>query len=94
MIKIPFEELSADVLEALIEEFVSRDGTDLAEAAAKVAQVRRQLQSGAVMIVYDEASESANIVPKDYRPPAAREDKEAEAPRAVYDEEVPPDFWD
>ncbi|MDB5323539.1 MAG: hypothetical protein JWN40_5170 [Phycisphaerales bacterium] len=90
MIKIPFEELSAEVLEALIEEFVSRDGTDLAEAGAKIAQVRAQLRSGAVVIVYDEASESANIVSKDYRPPAASE--EEEAPRVVYDEEMPRDF--
>ena len=90
MIKIPVDELSADALEALIEEFVSRDGTDLAEAGAKIAQVRGQLRSGAVMIVYDEASESANIVPKDYRPPAARD--EEEAPRIVYDEESPRDF--
>jgi uncharacterized protein YheU (UPF0270 family) len=89
MIKIPFEELSADALEALIEEFVSRDGTDLAEAGAKTAQVRGQLRSGAVIIVFDEASETANIVPKDYRPPASDEE---EAPRVVYDEEVPRDF--
>jgi uncharacterized protein YheU (UPF0270 family) len=90
MIKIPIDELSPDALEALIEEFVSRDGTDLAEAGAKVAQVRGQLLSGAVIIVYDEASESANIVPKDYRPPAV--DEEEEGPRVVYDEEVPRDF--
>jgi uncharacterized protein len=91
MIRVPFHELSADALEALIEEFVSRDGTDLAEAGAKMAQVRGQLRSGAVIIVYDEASESANIVSKDYRPPPAS-DAEEEAPRIVYDEEVPRDF--
>jgi uncharacterized protein len=90
MIKIPLDELSADALEALIEEFVSRDGTDLAEAGAKIAQVRGQLRSGTVVIVYDEATESANIVPKDYRPPAASD--EEEVPRIVYDEEVPRDF--
>jgi len=65
MLQIPPDHLSADVLEALIEEFVSRDGTDQADAGAKIAQVRGQLRSGAVMIVYDEASESANIVSKD-----------------------------
>jgi uncharacterized protein YheU (UPF0270 family) len=90
MIKIPFEELSADALAALIEEFVSRDGTDLSEAGAKATQVRGQLRSGAVIIVYDEASESANIVPKDYRPPVVSD--EEEAPRIVYDAEGPRDF--
>ena len=90
MIKIPFQELSADALQALIEEFVSRDGTDLAEGAAKVTQVRAQLRSGAVIIVYDEASESANIVPKDYRPPQNAET--SEGPRIVYDEETSREF--
>jgi uncharacterized protein YheU (UPF0270 family) len=87
MLQIPMEKLSPDVLDALIEEFVSRDGTDLSEAHAKIAQVRKQLQSGAVVIVYDEAAESANIVPKDYRPPA-RPDRQDEGPRIVYDDEA------
>ena len=90
MIKIPYQELSADALEALIEEFVSRDGTDLAEAGTKIAQVRSQLRSGAVIIVYDEASESANIVAKDYRPPQNAET--SEGPRIVCDEETSRDF--
>jgi uncharacterized protein YheU (UPF0270 family) len=83
------DQLSADVLDALIEEFVSRDGTELAEARTKIAQVREQLQSGAVVIVYDEEAESANIVPKDYRPPARRE-PEDEGLRIVFDDESGP----
>jgi uncharacterized protein YheU (UPF0270 family) len=89
MVKIPPDALSPEILEALIEEFVSRDGTDLAEAGTKIAQVRGQLRSGAIVIVYDEASESANIVPKDYRAPVVEE--EADGERVVYEEEVPPD---
>ncbi len=89
MVKIPPDALSPEILEALIEEFVSRDGTDLAEAGTKIAQVRGQLRSGAIVIVYDEASESANIVPKDYRAPVVEE--EDDGARVVYEEEVPPD---
>jgi uncharacterized protein YheU (UPF0270 family) len=89
MVKIPPDALSPEILEALIEEFVSRDGTDLAEAGTKIAQVRAQLRSGAIVIVYDEASESANIVPKDYRAPVVEEG--GEDARVVYEEEVPPD---
>ena len=87
MVRIPMDELSPDVLDALIEEFVSRDGTDLADANAKIARVRGLLRSGAVVIVYDEEAESANIVPKDYRPPAQRE----EGRRVVEDGDWSPD---
>ena len=91
MIQIPCDALSPDVLTALIEEFVSRDGTDLSDASVKIAQVRTQLKSGHVIIVYDEETESANIVAKDYRPPApkARESREI-----IYDEPAPPDPYD
>jgi hypothetical protein len=52
--------------------------------------VRGQLRSGAIVIVYDEATESANIVPKDYRAPVVEEADEG--PLVVYDQEVPPDL--
>ena len=65
MLQIPPEHLSKDVLDALIEEFVTRHGTDLTDAATKAAQVRAQLTSGEVVIVWDEKTESANIVSKD-----------------------------
>jgi uncharacterized protein YheU (UPF0270 family) len=66
-LRIPPEALSADVLDALVEEFVTRHGTDLTDAAHKVAQVRAQLKTGEVVIVWDEKTESANIVSKDAR---------------------------
>ena len=64
-LRIPPEALSADVLDALVEEFVTRHGTDLTDAAQKVTQVRAQLTTGDVVIVWDEKTESANIVHKD-----------------------------
>jgi uncharacterized protein YheU (UPF0270 family) len=82
------DRLSEDVLDALIEEFVSRDGTDLADAPSKIAQVRTQLRRGQIVIVYDEESETTNIVPKDYDPQKDAPRPNAEERHVVYDEET------
>jgi hypothetical protein len=84
-LRIPPEALSADVLDALVEEFVTRHGTDLTDAARKIAQVRAQLQTGDIVIVWDETTESANIVHKD-----AKEEPPPPEPPRVEVEEVPP----
>ncbi|MFM8330542.1 MAG: YheU family protein [Candidatus Methylumidiphilus sp.] len=72
---IPHRELSADALLGIIEDFVTRDGTDYGEAetplATKVAQVRRQLDSGQCFIVYDPDLASVAIVPKEQMLPSA-----------------------
>lgn len=58
--------LSAEALRGLVEEFVSREGTDYGHAdrslESKVADVLRQLESGEARIVFDLASESASIM--------------------------------
>lgn len=68
-IEIPFDLLTRDALRGLIEEFVSREGTDYGQGEyslqAKSASVRRQLEAGKAVIVYDPATESCNIVLKD-----------------------------
>ena len=67
---IPHDRLSMEALLGLIEEFVTRDGTDTGytdgSMEENVEMVIRQLKRGDVVIVYDEATETANIVPKDY----------------------------
>jgi uncharacterized protein YheU (UPF0270 family) len=59
-------ELSPEALRGLLEEFVSREGTDYGHAdrslESKVADVRRQLETGEARIVFDLESESASIV--------------------------------
>jgi len=60
---VPPEALSADTLAALIEEFVTRHGTDLADAEDKVSQVRALLKNGKVQIVFDPNTESCNLLP-------------------------------
>jgi uncharacterized protein YheU (UPF0270 family) len=70
---IPHEQLSPEALQGLIEEFVTRDGTDYGEQEVslerKIQQVRRQLEEGTAVILYDDESSSSTIVFKDQMPP-------------------------
>lgn len=67
---IPHDRLSQTALQGLIEEFVTREGTDTGYTDGSMDQsvemVIRQLNRGDVFIVYDEATQTANIVPKEY----------------------------
>ena len=61
------DDLSPGALAGLVEEFVSREGTDYGHTernlAQKVADVMRQLASGEARIVFDLSSETTHIVP-------------------------------
>ncbi len=65
---VPWQDLAADTLEAMVEEFVTRDGTDYGEQeaslASKVSQVKRSLELGEYLIVYFPADQSVNIISK------------------------------
>lgn len=65
---IPWQEIAPDTLERLIEAFVLRKGTDYGEhersLEQKVADVRRQLQSGEAVLVWSELHETVNIMPR------------------------------
>ncbi len=67
---IPYEKLSMEALEGLIEEFVTRDGTDTGyekkSLTNDVAMVKRQLNRGDAVIVYDDNTKTCNIVPRDH----------------------------
>lgn len=62
-IRIPFDQLAPETLRAVIEEFVTRDGTDLVDAPVKVEQVQRLLRRGEVEMWFDRDSGSCNILP-------------------------------
>jgi uncharacterized protein YheU (UPF0270 family) len=68
---VPYTALSDAALTGLIEEFVTRSGTDYGAAetsvARRVADVRRQLERGEAVIVFDPETETANIVPGEPR---------------------------
>ncbi|MEE4407934.1 MULTISPECIES: YheU family protein [Serratia] len=65
---IPWKELETETLNSLIESFVLREGTDYGEhersLEQKVADVRRQLQNGEVLLVWSELHETINIMPR------------------------------
>ena len=67
--QIPIEKLSPEALDGLIEEFVTRDGTDygLRERTLeeKKRAIVRQLERGEIVVVFDAESESCTIVSKE-----------------------------
>ena len=66
---IPANAISSETLNSLIEEFVTRDGTDYGDhetdLATKVRQVKGLLDRKEVVIIFNEATEQAGIVHKD-----------------------------
>ena len=68
MIEIPASDLPAETLRAIIESFIVREGTDYGDAEYsldnKVDQVRRQLDRGDVLLMWDEVLESCNLITK------------------------------
>jgi hypothetical protein len=65
-VEVPHTELPPAVLRRLVEEFVTRDGTDYGAVertlAEKVAVVMQQLETGEVAIAVDAESETVDIV--------------------------------
>jgi len=67
-VDVPYQDVNPETLRNMIEEFVSRDGSDWGDAGgtmeAKIDQVLRQFKAGKIKVVFDLASQTANIVPK------------------------------
>ena len=67
--EIPHTALSLETLNNLVEEFVTREGTDYGNheysLADKVRQVLRQIERGSAVIVYDSHSETCHIETSD-----------------------------
>ena len=66
MLLIPFSGLSFEAFDALLEEVVSRDGTDYGDIELSL-DVKKQLlkcnlEQGLAFLVFDPMSESCNIV--------------------------------
>jgi uncharacterized protein YheU (UPF0270 family) len=80
---IPWQSLSEDALQGIIEDYVTREGSDYGgqefTLVRKVEQVQAQLQQGRVVIVFDAESESCSILPADELPdPTGRDQSESE----------------
>jgi uncharacterized protein len=65
-VAVPPQRLQADVLQALLEEFATRDGTDYGERELnlneKVDRLQRQLRTGDLHILYDVDCEQWDLV--------------------------------
>ena len=57
--------LSLEALQGVIEEFISRAGTDYGEieasAETKFRQVKYKLETGSAVLIFDEETETTNI---------------------------------
>lgn len=75
-IEIPVASLSDDALQGLVEEFVSRDGTDYGDyevaLETKVQQVLTALKTGAALIYFDEQLATTHIVSSEDKNSAKR----------------------
>lgn len=66
---VPWQAVQPETLDNLIEEYVTRDGTDYGEQeislSRRVEQIRAKLQSGEAVLLFSESTGLCNIVAKD-----------------------------
>ena len=67
--KIPVDRLSPEALQGVIEEFISREGTDYGEREVsretKFRQVKSRLEKGSAVLIFDDEAETTNIFSAD-----------------------------
>jgi len=61
--RVPPNLLSPTTLRTVVQEFVTRDGTDDSSVERRVETVMRQLDAGIVELYFDDETETCNIVP-------------------------------
>ena len=63
--KIPVDKLSPEALQEVINEFISRDGTDYGEMEVSpetnFRQVKDKLETGLAVLIFDDETETTNI---------------------------------
>ncbi len=77
--RVPKEALSRDALRGVVEEVITREGTDYGEEISleeKVLQVMAQLDAGDAVLVFDAESESCTILTEEEA--RLREEREAQ----------------
>jgi len=69
ILNIPYKKLSPGTLRSIIEECVTRDGTDYGDVEVtleqKTIQVHREITSGKALILFDTKEQICNIVSRD-----------------------------
>jgi uncharacterized protein YheU (UPF0270 family) len=63
--RIPANKLSPEALQGVIEEFISRNGTDYGEVEASretnFRQVKYTLENGSAVLIFDDETKTTNI---------------------------------
>ena len=74
--RIPHLQLSPAALRAVVEEFVTRDGTDHSSVEQRIELVLHQLDIGSVELHFEQQTETCNILPinESRNPPAGNGD--------------------
>jgi uncharacterized protein YheU (UPF0270 family) len=66
-VEVPVDRIPPDTLRKMIEEFVTREWSELADAAypldIKIEQVLTQLRTGQAKVVFDVETQTGNIIP-------------------------------
>ena len=65
MVEVPASSLSNDALRGIIEEFVTRDGTEFGDMCNKADRVKSAILAGNMHIVFDPTTETVNIISRD-----------------------------
>jgi uncharacterized protein len=60
--RIPHSQLSPATLRTVVQEFVTRDGTDFSSVENRIESVLRQLEVGRAELHFDEQTKTCNIV--------------------------------
>jgi uncharacterized protein len=64
---VPLDRINPETLRKMVEEFVTREWSDLADSDCtfedKIEQVIQQLEENKIKVVFDLTSETCNIVP-------------------------------
>lgn len=64
-VKIPYDRLSPEALRGLVEDFVTREGTDYGETeippAERIEQVMKRIKTGRAVIVFDSNTNSCSL---------------------------------
>ncbi len=68
--RIPHTLLSPAALRGVVQEFVTRDGTDDSPIERRIETVMGQLVAGIVEVHFDDKTETCNILPVEQKLPA------------------------
>lgn len=77
-VRVPHKQLSPIALRAVVEEFVTRDGTDHSSVERRVEEVLNQLKFGRVFLHFDMKTKTCNILPAEDLENSAGDDKDKE----------------